>query len=151
MTSKEVQKYQKKSLPALHRLAKEWFNRFIRLRDIDETGKGYCIVTGQPLTYKTEQSQAGHYFAAGKYKSLEFNEDNVHLQSKQDNYYGHDFAMYTVHLIKKIGIERFNQLEILAKNEKRNGFRQDKLFLIDIIVTYKNKALEMAKMKGIEI
>lgn len=151
MKSSEIKKYQSKSYSQLHATAKKWFNLFIKLRDTDELGIGYCIATGQMLKLGTESAQAGHYFAAGKYKTLEFNEDNVHLQSKQDNYFGHDFAAYTTNLIKKIGMERFEKLQFLAACEKQSGFKQDKFTIIDIIQTYKAKCKELALTKSIEI
>ena len=147
----QVKKYQNKSYSALHTTAKTWFNKFIRLRDTDENGYGNCIATGQHLKYGTESCQAGHYFAGGKYKSLEFNEDNVHVQSKQDNYYGHDFAAYSLNLISKIGAERFEKLNFLAQYEKKHGFEQDRFTIIDIIETYKAKVKELMKTKNFEV
>lgn len=151
MNSNQIKKYKSKSYSQLHATAKKWFNLFIRLRDTDEFGIGYCIVTGQRLKLGTESAQAGHYFASGKYKTLEFNEDNVHLQSKQDNYFGHDFAAYTANLIKKIGMERFEKLQFLAAYEKQHGFKQDRFTIIDVIETYKVKCKELALNKSIEI
>lgn len=151
MNSEKIKKYINKSLPALHKLAKKYFNLYIRLRDVDDNGIGYCIATGQLLRFGSEQCQAGHYFAAGKYKSLEFNEDNVHLQSKQDNYFGHDFAAYAANLVRKIGQERFDKLNFLADYEKQHGYKQDKFTLIDVIETYKEKSKELAKVKGIKL
>jgi hypothetical protein len=151
MNSEKIKKYINKSLPALHKLAKRYFNLYIRLRDVDENGIGYCIAKGIPLSFGSEQCQAGHYYAAGSYKSLEFNEDNVHLQSKHDNYFVHDFAAYAANLVKKIGQERFDKLNFLADYEKQHGYKQDKFTLIGVIETYKAKAYEMAKLKGIEI
>ena len=82
MKSTTIQKYQKKSISQLIKTAERYFNKFIRLRDTDENGYGQCISSGQPLRYGTPECQAGHYFPAGKFSSLRFNEDNVNLQGK---------------------------------------------------------------------
>ena len=143
-----VKKYANKKYSYLHKRAKFYFHKYIRLRDTDENGYGNCIATGKPLIFGTKEAQAGHYFAAGKYKSLEFNEDNVHLQSLQDNYYGHDFASYQVNLIKKIGRERFDNLCLLANISKRQVFKEDRFLIIEIIETYKAKVEELLKTKN---
>lgn len=151
MDAKTIKKYEKKSIQDLHKTAKKYFNLFIRLRDVNENGFGYCISTGQLLKFGSENCQAGHYFAAGKYKSLEFNEDNVNLQSKQDNYFGHDFASYAANLIKKIGQERFEKLIFQAQYEKQHGYKLDRFTLIEIIETYKEKSNKLVKDKELII
>jgi len=151
MDVNSIKKYKSKGYSALHRTAKEWFHKFIRLRDTDDNGYGYCIVTGQPLIYGTKSAQAGHYFAAGKHKNLEFNEDNVHLQSLQDNYHGHDFALYTINLEKKIGTEKLKKLQQLALMYKRQKFKEDRFLMIEIIETYKAKVKELAKGKMFKV
>lgn len=147
----QIKKYANKKYSTLHKRAKHYFHLYVRLRDTDENGYGNCIATGKPLTFGTKEAQAGHYFAAGKYKSLEFNEDNVHLQSLQDNYYGHDFASYQVNLIKKIGQERFDKLCLLANISKRQVFKEDRFLMIEIIETYKAKIKELIKTKNFEL
>ena len=147
MNAKTIQKYEKMKSQNLHLNAKKWFNRFIRLRDTDENGFGVCISTGQRLKFGTESAQAGHFFSGGRYKSLEFNEDNVHLQRKSDNYFGHDFAAYAVNLKEKIGADRYEAICDIAANEKRHGFKQDRFMMIEIIETYKQKCKEIEKTK----
>jgi hypothetical protein len=151
MTSETIKKYQKKSISSLRKTAKEWFHLFIRLRDCDENGYSNCIATGQPLRYGTGHAQAGHYFSAGQYPILEFNEDNVHIQSLADNYFGKQFASYAANLIRKIGIERFNKLNELAAIGKRMNYKHDRFTLIDIIETYKIKVKELSKEKNFRI
>ena len=151
MESKTIQKYKQKSLLNLHKIAKEWFHKFIRLRDTDENGYGRCISTGQILRYGTESAQAGHYYSAGKYPSLEFNELNVNLQSKQDNYFGHDFAAYAANLKTKIGVEEFEKLDQLAAMSKQINYKHDRFTLIDIIETYKGKVKEIGKSKNFKV
>jgi len=151
LNTNQINKYKNKSYSSLHRTAKKWFNKNIRLRDTDDNGHGNCIATGKPLRYGTKEAQAGHFFAAGKYKALEFNEDNVHLQSLQDNYYGKDFATYAINLRNKIGDERLDKLNQLALISKREKFQEDRFLMIEIIETYKVKVKELAKSKMFEV
>jgi len=151
LNTNQINKYKNKSYSSLHRTAKKWFHKFIRLRDTDDNGHGNCIATGKPLRYGTKEAQAGHFFAAGKYKALEFNEDNVHLQSLQDNCYGHDFASYAINLRNKIGDERFDKLNQLALISKREKFPEDRFLMIEIIEIYKGKVKELAKGKMFEV
>ena len=85
------------------------FNKFIRLRDKDEP----CISCDAPAgTYKLT---AGHFYPAGSYKNLRFNEDNVNSQcwwNCNKNKSG-NLLEYRPRLIKKIGIERVEELERL--------------------------------------
>ena len=151
-TSEIIKKYKNKSYSQLHKTSKRWFNQFIRLRDTDDNGYGNCISNGQRLKYGTKQAQAGHFFPGGQFKNLEFNEDNVHLQSLSDNYYGHSQgAMYSVNLLSKIGQERFLKLQQLAQQSKRNLFKEDRFLMIDIIETYKLKVKELSKSKNFKI
>ena len=151
MNSNTIQKYSDKSYSQLHKRAKFYFNKFIRLRDTDENGYGKCIATGKRLKYGTEEAQAGHFFSAGKHKALEFNEDNVNLQSKQDNYFGHDFAAYSCNLIEKIGFEKVKKLDRLSKQGKRGIHKEDRFLMIEIIECYKAKVKEISKTKMFEV
>lgn len=151
MNSNTINKYSNKSYSQLHKKAVEYFNKFIRLRDTDEYGYGKCIATGRRLKYGTEKAQAGHFYSAGGHKTLEFNEDNVNLQSKQDNYFGHDFAAYSCNLIEKIGFEKVKKLDRLAKQGKRGIHKEDRFLMIDIIEKYKEKVKEISKTKMFQI
>lgn len=143
MQAKTIQKYQGKSIAFLLNRAKFYFNKFIRERD-SEDGRGTCISSGQPLQVPSDNAHAGHYYSAGKYPSLRFNEDNVHLQGKSDNYFsGGNLLEYRFNLIKKIGIERVEQLDFLTRQSKRGVYKWDRFFLIDVIEKY--KALNSSK------
>jgi hypothetical protein len=147
-----ITKYKSKSLPALKKRAKFYFNKYIRLRDTDENGYGTCISSGQPLKYGTELAQAGHYFSGGHYPILEFNEDNVHLQGKSDNYFKSGNQLeYRTRLIKKIGVEKVEQLEFLAAQGKRISVKHSKFFFIDVIETYQKKCKEISTSKNFKI
>lgn len=142
--AKTLQKYNKKTIAQLLTTATTHFNKFIRLRDSDENGFGRCISSGQSLRVPSMNAHAGHFYSAGRYPELRFNEDNVHLQGKSDNYFnGGGLLEYRKNLIYKIGIERVEELERIAGQSKRNSFKWDRIALIHIIEKYKqlNKKL----------
>lgn len=148
MEANTIKKYSKKSYKQLHRTAKDWFHKFIRLRDTDDNGYGNCISSGQRLKYGTEECQAGHWFPGGHYKALEFNADNVNLQGKSDNYYKSGAGpMYRINLIKKIGPYRVEELERIALISKRTSFKEDRFLMIEIIEKYKIKVKQLSKTK----
>ena len=140
MDAKIINKYKGKSVSSLLKLATKWFNLYIRTRDTDENGFGRCISSGQPLQVPSQIAQAGHFYSGGKFPELKFNEDNVNLQGKSDNYFnGGNLLEYRKNLIKKIGIERVEKLDLIADQSKRNSFKWDRFYLIEVIETYKNK------------
>lgn len=151
MEAKTIQKYRNKPIPSLRKTAKKWFHQFIRLRDCDDYGYATCISSGNSIKYG-KQLQAGHYYPAGQNPAIEFNEDNVHSQSLQDNYFKHSNAIeYHKNLIKKIGLERVQKLDEIVGIAKRNGFKQDRFFLIEIIEKYKMKVQKMRTQKMFEV
>lgn len=152
MDVKIIQKYKDKSYDQLHATAKIWFNKFIRLRDTDDNGIGFCISSGRPVRYGTKYCHAGHYFSGSKYRILEFNEDNVHVQSLSDNYFGHsEGASYTINLSKKIGFDRMDELQRLSLVSKRTTYVQDRFLMIEIIEKYKVKVKDLAKEKMFKV
>lgn len=137
LTSLLIKRYSKQSIPALRKKAGEEFREYIRLRDRGQR----CISCGNP-----QPSDAGHYFSAGHFPSLEFNEDNVHLQCRRCNYFLHSNATpYQKNLIKKIGQERYEQLDMLASQSKRTTYKHDRFYLIQVIETYRDKVKELKK------
>ncbi len=126
LTAEIIQKYRHLSTPSLKRKAIEVFNAWIRNRDHMQP----CIGCGK---YKT--LQAGHYFSAGKHNQLRFDEDNVHGECLQCNYYesGH-LLKYRANLLKKIGPDRLQRLEQLAAI--RMPQKDDRLKFIEVILTY---------------
>lgn len=138
MDSKTIQKYSIKTIPQLLKIATTHFNRFIRERDTDDNGFGRCISSGQSLKVPSRNAHAGHFYSGGKFPALKFNEDNVHLQGKSDNYFnGGNQLEYRKNLIKKIGIERVEKLDQIADISKRQSFKWDRIYLIEIIEKYK--------------
>ena len=85
--------------------AKDACHKYIRLRD-----KGLpCICCGEPTR---ADSQAGHWIPSGQNPRVRYDEDNIHLQNLNCNFFkGGDSGNYKYNLIKKIGIARVEDLE----------------------------------------
>ena len=127
LTPEIISKYKDLSASQLKTKAQKVFNAFIRERDKD---KG-CICCGKP-----GELQAGHFYSAGKYNHMRFNEDNVHGQNKGCNYYkSGNLLEYRKELIKKIGLKRVQKLDLLAADRKAH--KLDRFYLIEIIEKYK--------------
>lgn len=107
------------------------FNEFIRLRDKDQP----CISCGR---YKIEH--AGHYYPAGKFTSVRFNEDNAHGQCLHCNYFLHgNLIKYRVFLLRRIGEARLNLLDSEATRKIHKWSNNE---LIQIYEIYKTKIKE---------
>lgn len=129
-----IQKYKDRTTAQLKNAAIRFFNAFIRHRDAGQP----CISCGQMKTL-----QAGHFYPAGRHNNLRFNEDNVHGQCLQCNYYNSaNLHPYRHNLIKKIGIERVEALDQMSLIKTT---RDDRLALIEIIETYKEKGNKLKR------
>ena len=85
------------------------FNSYIRLRDKNKP----CISCKKPLKSKFD---AGHFFSVGGYPNVRFDLDNVHGQCVYCNQYYHgNIHEFKKGIIERIGVERFEALEIRAK------------------------------------
>ena len=106
------------------------FHSYIRKRD---DGKP-CVSCG-----KYRILQCGHFYSAGKFPRLRFNEDNAHGQCKQCNYYGsmETGQRYEKELLKRIGIEKLERVHLIAA--QRDSYKWDKFDLINKINHYKSK------------
>jgi len=137
LEAKTIQKYKSKSVSSLIKIATRHFNKFIRLRDSDDDSF-VCISCNQHK--RLTQLHAGHFYPAHNNNSVRFDEDNVHSQCIKCNTYLHgNLANYKDNLFKKIGKERFQKLQQKVGHEKRYGNRWDRIALIQIIETYKEK------------
>ena len=82
-------------------------NKFIRMRDKDQP----CISCDKPLLNKFD---AGHFYPAGSYKNLRFNEDNIFGQCVACNQHRHgNLLEYRPRLIKRIGQQRVDDLDAI--------------------------------------
>jgi len=112
------------------------FNTYIRARDKNEP----CISCG---TTKTNiKYDAGHFFSQGGFPNVRTDEDNCHKQCSNNcnvSLSG-NIHNYRPKLIEKIGIERFEALELRARTSTL------KLSIPEIkekIQEYKNKIKEL--------
>lgn len=81
------------------------FNAFIRERDKELP----CVSCNR---HHQGQYHAGHYRSVAAASQLRFNEDNVHKQCQPCNTHKSGNAIeYRINLVKRIGIERVEQLE----------------------------------------
>lgn len=134
LTSKIIQRYAKRSLPWLRKKAGEYFRKYIRLRD---QHKG-CISCGATVQH------AGHFYSAGHYPALEFNEANVHGQCLRCNNFLHgNLNEYRKNLPSRISEEGIEDLDLLAGAYKQNGYKHDRYHLIEVIEIYKRKIKEL--------
>lgn len=129
MDIKTLQKYKSKSVSQLLRMATKCFNLYIRNRDMSQP----CISCG-----RYSQLQAGHFYSAGHYPILRYNENNVHGQCLRCNYYlSGDLSNYRMNLLKKIGEIEVMDLDRLAAQGKKINHKWDRFTLIEIIEKYK--------------
>lgn len=129
MDSQIIQKYKKYTTAQLRQKAGEKFRAFIRKRDEGQP----CISCGSRNT-----SDASHYYSAGHFPNLEFNEDNCHAACRRCNFFlSGNLIHYRERLIQKIGLARVEALDFQAKAYKRNGYKHDRFFLIETIERYK--------------
>jgi len=121
--------YSKYTTEKLRARAGRVFRKWIRKRD---EGKP-CISCP---SYNV--SDAGHYYSAGHYPALEFDEDNVHSQCRHCNsFLSGNLIEYRKGLLERIGGDRVELLDTKAGYYKRNGYKHDRTNLIQIIEKYK--------------
>lgn len=114
------------------KLAQTVFNKFIRLRD----KLSPCISCQK----KPLKENAGHFYNANNHWSVRFDERNVHLQCEHCNtYLSGNLIYYRENLLRKIGIEEFENLSVEATKTRK--FTIDELK--EIISTYKKKIKEL--------
>lgn len=108
--------------------AQKWFNKFIKLRDSQES----CISCGR---HHQGQYHAGHYKSVGAAPELRFEELNCHKQCAPcNNHLSGNIINYRPRLIKKIGIDKAEWLE--GAHEPLKLSIED---LKSLIATYKEK------------
>ncbi len=111
------------------KLAQQVVNKYINLRD-----KGLpCISCDKIITGRVN---ASHFWNANNHYNVRFNEDNIHSSCINCNQFmSGNLLEYRKRLILKIGIERFNNLEIESKKTRKFTIEE----LKEIIKTYKEK------------
>jgi hypothetical protein len=113
---KEIIKAKKSNLKTRKEAAKKACHEYIRKRD---SGKG-CICCGKPLG---NNYHAGHFLESGNNPQVRYDEDNIHGQRLDCNFFkGGDSGNYKENLIKKIGVELVNRLlNLQGGTIKRNA------------------------------
>lgn len=111
---KSILKEKLKTLSDLEAEAKKSFQRYVRLRDKDLP----CISCNNS---NTKDWAGGHYFSAGMYSGLMFDERNCHKQCNThcNKYLSGNLLEYRKGLIKRFGNEFVEKLES-ESDQKRN-------------------------------
>ena len=126
-----------KSIPDLLESVQVSCHKYIRERDKWKP----CISCEKPWS---KTFQAGHYYPAGKYSLLRFNEYQINGQCKECNLMKEgNFKAYGLNLIKKIGNEMFFEILKIAGKEKKIVHSWDRESLIEIEKYYKTKLKNM--------
>jgi len=113
-----------KTLSEYEAEAKKNFQRWIRERDAGLP----CISCGNP---KPKEAHASHYFSAGQYSGLIFNEDNCHLSCDWCNVFLHgNLLEYRKGLIKRYGEAFVSALEESANSGRKYKYTKDELIEI---------------------
>ena len=115
-----------KPIPKLIKQAEKVFNAYIRNRDKE---KG-CISCGKSIDH------AGHYFSAGHYSGLRFDETNVHGQCAGCNVFKHgNLVEYGIGLVNRYGTTY--HIELLKKSRENKLRKWNRSELEEIIQKYK--------------
>jgi hypothetical protein len=145
----------KRSIKTIKRSLWEWFSRYVRLRDSDQSGYGKCISCSKILwVWRFEDgmvkwnhnSHAGHYYSRGASKSLYYDEKNVNLQCSQCNTFkGGANQLYAIGLVEKYTTDILQELYVKHANAVRRGHFE----LEALEAEYKDKAKRLMKERGI--
>lgn len=155
---KKITNYRERE-KALERLRRN-LHKYIRLRDLMVKGvviMGECISCKKQwfisiddrgeITNNRGKWVAGHYYKADRYKAVEFDPDNIHLQCYVCNRHLHgNESAYAENLIKKIGNDRFNEL-----TRKKNGiYKPNILEIEELSKKYRELAKQEEKRLGLK-
>jgi gamma-glutamylcyclotransferase (GGCT)/AIG2-like uncharacterized protein YtfP len=87
---------------------------------------------------------AGHFYNAGHYPGLRFDEDNVHGQCIHcNNFLSGNLIEYRDNLVMKIGLVRFDRLKLRAASYKRTGYKFSRFELEEKIKYFQSKIKEL--------
>jgi hypothetical protein len=111
------------------------FNKYIRLRD-----KGQVCISCQKKL-KEGNVDAGHMWSAGGHSNLRFNEFNVNAQCSRpcNKDKAGDINNYRLGFVERYGIEKLNEIDSLAKIERK--FSKEELK--ELMKEYKKKIKEI--------
>lgn len=124
------------SKPKLIKELDAWFSRYIRLKYSDSRGYCRCISCGKVYFWK--EIQNGHYMSR-RYMPTRFSEDNCRPQGVECNIFNQGaIQMYRRALIKEIGEQRVDLIEVRARQENKNW----SLFELKQLIEYYKKEVE---------
>lgn len=122
-----------------------WFSRYIRLKYSDANGYCRCISCGKIYFWKDIQN--GHYMSR-RYMSTRFSEDNCRPQGVECNIFNQgNIQMYRRALIKQIGEQRVDLIEVRARQERKSWSIFELKQLIEYYKKEVNKLLEQKHLK----
>lgn len=121
------------------------FSLYIRLRDTLPSGYFRCISCGQIKRF--DQADAGHFWSR-RHMATRFDEDNVSAECAGCNRFKADHLIgYQTNLIKKIGMGRFELLQVKANSMKKwSDFELEAM-----IKHYTDEAKRLSTEKSIKI
>lgn len=124
------------SKPKLIKELDSLFSRYIRLKYSDKNGYCRCISCGKVYFWKDIQN--GHYMSR-RYMSTRFSEDNCRPQGVECNIFNQGaIQMYRRALIKQIGEQRVDLIEVRARQENKNW----SLFELQAMIKYYKAEVE---------
>ena len=114
------------------------FSQYIRLRDSDGQGIGKCFTCGRTSHYK--DFDAGHGIGR-QYKSVKFDERNVHSQCGRCNRWGQgEQAIYKEEVEKRYGKGTWDEIVIKSRQVCKRG-------KVDIEVMTQHYKKEVERLK----
>lgn len=129
---------ERKSVAALKKELQVVFNAWIRKRDTLPGGVFKCISCGTVKDVK--HMHAGHFFSVGAHEAVRFDEDNAAGQCEACNTFLHgNLILYRENLIKKIGIEKFNKIDLRKHNLSKMGAFELSLLIQEYKAKLKSK------------
>ena len=135
----------KKKLTPITKLKKDaryWFQRWIRLRDLNKP----CCYGSQTKLDDIKTYDACHYLKFELYPEAGFDENNVFGGSKGENIRDNVIA-YRRELIRRFGEQWVKDLEDKYCVNRTTQFKWDREFLENIINEYKNRCKEIENSK----
>lgn len=121
------------------------FSAYVRLRDVMPNGCFRCISCGQIKTF--DQADCGHYFSR-THMATRWDPDNAHAECQFCNRVRSDHLIgYRQNLVYKIGLERINRIEMLARSQK-HWLPSELKKMIDY---YTSEVKRLSAEKGINI
>ena len=117
------------SKPALIKELDKLFSYYVRLKNSDKNGYCRCISCGKIFFWKDIQN--GHYMSR-RYMSTRFAEDNCRPQCVACNIFNQgNIQMYRRALVRSIGEQRVDLIEVRARQERREWSLFDLKQMID--------------------